>query len=1209
MRNLKKFLALVLAMMMVMSLMLTVNAAKTPAEFSDSSKVNSTYAEAVNVLSALGVVKGDDRGFRPQETITRAEVAAMLYRIAHNDADESQVAIYKDYGKFPDVPSDKWYAGAVNYCANSEYIKGYSDGTFGAWRDITGYEVLAMTLRVLGYGQNGEFEGSGWMVQTARYARVAGLTDRIKEGTLGAPATREMVAEIMFQALQATLVDYNMLLNYYPAIVLIADNEDNRAAYKLAIDDGLKLPVNSNLMYENYGIVGKTAGADDPYGRPTTAWVKDRTDDTITGTDKTTAGTPDGNAGKYIVNKSLDDSVVITANNSAKGQWGASATATEADVDNIGLGPNVEEISIAATPLVTYTDGVTECQVSKDINNDKTIAWDDITEYLNGSKLYDLDAANHKYVVDNGQYDKSFANQSAAAARPANFDARHTTTDFIGATGRTTEIYNLGDIDDDNNDEYRFVYIDTLLGVVSSTTTELKDANGHVIRAAMAKVAIGNTGKTLDLPNPSGKFKADDLVLVQTPNGDLTEGGNLTVGTTAGVGLYKVDNPDTAPLDPRDLPDTGDEFVWDSTNSTGKNAKLLATPAQKLRVKVTATYGAANLKMAIGADDGKTYRASNAFLAGRNVVLDNSATTFDNDKRNVNSGNAGTYTVSANKTVPTTWYDIDQPKFGITNSMIGDTYDIVLDQNGYIVGMDKVRESTTSNVGIITAIDTDRIGMGKHMPVVTAFMADGKTAEFKLFGIVPDGAGGDYDTAIDNFHTNGKLSASEKQLLSAYALSTAADLAWGTDNLYEGLGVGSLVKFEAITIDGVSGHFISDFDAEAARNTGSKKQSTLFGDHDGSSGPMGSADGDDMVLTGSAWSLGTAVDTYTNNEPNVKAGANEVNTLLNSKSTVFVAEGDYRYNVGGANEGGNVDIEYTVYEGFKKMPTIVGNSGDDNILFQQLNNDPSYVFIYAADTSKQFNIRDKSPITVDKSYLVLSRGATLEEYSEYNVLENGKETTLKVANINNNNNAGLNEQVEAAMAAKQLISVQNTNRKGYVTAIATLDSLLATDNVTQANTAWTVADDKTVLAASTLLPGWKVDGTNNWDFKSDASKSYWKVTESNDVMSIRNVEYNSSNGQHTPTKDAAGEIMYMTMAEGCTFQLVNLDLKTVRTIEKAEALDYINGVSPASSVIHTGPNADKWENQDLAPHDFTYEFDADGYVCNIYVIENTPTAT
>ena len=95
MRNLKKFLALVLAMMMTLSLMVTVNAA-TPTDFSDGDKITDAYKEAVDVLSALKVVKGDDRGFRPGETITRAEVSAILYRIVQMINQEKWVSMSSD---------------------------------------------------------------------------------------------------------------------------------------------------------------------------------------------------------------------------------------------------------------------------------------------------------------------------------------------------------------------------------------------------------------------------------------------------------------------------------------------------------------------------------------------------------------------------------------------------------------------------------------------------------------------------------------------------------------------------------------------------------------------------------------------------------------------------------------------------------------------------------------------------------------------------------------------------------------------------------------------------------------------------------------------------------------------------------------------------------------------------------------------------------
>ena len=185
MRNLKKILALALALVMSMSLMATANA------FTDDDSITDTYETAVTVLSGLKVFQGyDDGTFQPQGAITRAEVAAIIYRIVTGDVADTQVGIYADYNKFDDVASTSWYAGYVNFCANAEYIKGYDARTFGPNDPVTGYQALAMILRALGYDKNGEFTGTNWQVQTAAVGENRGITKNITAATLGVAATR-----------------------------------------------------------------------------------------------------------------------------------------------------------------------------------------------------------------------------------------------------------------------------------------------------------------------------------------------------------------------------------------------------------------------------------------------------------------------------------------------------------------------------------------------------------------------------------------------------------------------------------------------------------------------------------------------------------------------------------------------------------------------------------------------------------------------------------------------------------------------------------------------------------------------------------------------------------------------------------------------------------------------------------------------------------
>ena len=99
MRNLKKFLALVLAMMMAMSLMITANAANeadnATSKYPDGDSVTPAFAEAVDVLSGMGVFKGRDTGdFAPADTITRAETAAIIYRLMTADVNDTQTVSY-----------------------------------------------------------------------------------------------------------------------------------------------------------------------------------------------------------------------------------------------------------------------------------------------------------------------------------------------------------------------------------------------------------------------------------------------------------------------------------------------------------------------------------------------------------------------------------------------------------------------------------------------------------------------------------------------------------------------------------------------------------------------------------------------------------------------------------------------------------------------------------------------------------------------------------------------------------------------------------------------------------------------------------------------------------------------------------------------------------------------------------------------------------
>ena len=218
----KKVLSLVLCVAMLLSVMVM----STGAAFTDEDDFSPQYAEAAEVLTNLKVMQGyDDGSFLPQRNITRAQVATLIYRAATGDVTDSQTDIYSDYDKFDDVQSTDWFAGYVNYCGNAELIKGFTPTTFGPNKNVTGYQVLAMILRAVGYDQNDEFTGSGWEIRTASTAESLGILDNVQDATLGQPATRELVAELIFRAMIVPTVEYTNAFGYQQNKTTLGWNE------------------------------------------------------------------------------------------------------------------------------------------------------------------------------------------------------------------------------------------------------------------------------------------------------------------------------------------------------------------------------------------------------------------------------------------------------------------------------------------------------------------------------------------------------------------------------------------------------------------------------------------------------------------------------------------------------------------------------------------------------------------------------------------------------------------------------------------------------------------------------------------------------------------------------------------------------------------------------------------------------------------------
>ena len=244
----KKLLAMVLALVMTLSLAVSANA------FKDDKSISDDYAESVAVLNGMGVFKGyEDGSFKPEGNITRAEVATIVYRIYTADvAKNDKSGLYATYNKFSDMAGAGWAQGYIGYCANASLVKGYPDGTFKPSGKVTGYEVLAMILRAVGYDKNNEFSGADWALHVAQTAQQLGVLDNVAKTTdLNAPASRELVAELLFQGIQKAQVTYTPAFGYVTDKVI-----------------GTKT---NSLGEKNFKLA--SAAASDKWGRPATKWT------------------------------------------------------------------------------------------------------------------------------------------------------------------------------------------------------------------------------------------------------------------------------------------------------------------------------------------------------------------------------------------------------------------------------------------------------------------------------------------------------------------------------------------------------------------------------------------------------------------------------------------------------------------------------------------------------------------------------------------------------------------------------------------------------------------------------------------------------------------------------------------------------------------------------------------------------------------------
>lgn len=161
-----------------------------------------SYYTALAILSKLGIFAGDDKGnFNPNDTITRAEAAAVVIRMLGMDGISGS-----QNTNFYDVPSSHWASANIATASSMGIIVGYGDGNFGPEDPVKYEEMITMIIRAMNYDPMVETKGTSWPGNYLAVANTIGVRST-EGGSVGKEASRKVVASLAYSALKAPLME------------------------------------------------------------------------------------------------------------------------------------------------------------------------------------------------------------------------------------------------------------------------------------------------------------------------------------------------------------------------------------------------------------------------------------------------------------------------------------------------------------------------------------------------------------------------------------------------------------------------------------------------------------------------------------------------------------------------------------------------------------------------------------------------------------------------------------------------------------------------------------------------------------------------------------------------------------------------------------------------------------------------------------------
>lgn len=213
----KKILSLVLAMLMIFSMVPAVFAAETS---------ESDYQAAIEYLKALELYKGTTDGDAADELVERYQMALFTARMVTGRVDKAYWETDANDSGFTDIDELNAEAlGGVCYAAQQGIVNGIGGSEFAPFDNVTYRDAIVMIVRALGFN----YPASGYPWSYINKARELGVLDGITGVSYTAEVKREVIAQLLYNAINAEIKGESIAANVFgveETIVMVTASYD-----------------------------------------------------------------------------------------------------------------------------------------------------------------------------------------------------------------------------------------------------------------------------------------------------------------------------------------------------------------------------------------------------------------------------------------------------------------------------------------------------------------------------------------------------------------------------------------------------------------------------------------------------------------------------------------------------------------------------------------------------------------------------------------------------------------------------------------------------------------------------------------------------------------------------------------------------------------------------------------------------------------------